>query len=410
MNDFHDDEFHWEDFPDNDMDVQLPADAARNQNRHPFQRPWTLPERVAVLVVLWLALGAALLSTLGHGTGFDAVRRYLRYGSRDNTDKLYTYPSSALSRFASMGDKLVVLTDTSLRLLGGNGEEIWSQPVRMTTPALSANGNRVAVWDVGGSELYVLGESGPILSLTSDNEGPFLSARLNKNGWLAVTAGRHGYKGAVRVYDMRMKPVFEFHSSRRFVIDACVLDDNSRVAAVTLGQQDSVFVSDILYYRLDETEPETECNLPDALTLEVRQRGLGLTAMCDSCVVGVAADGQISTRYDYGDAWLREYDLGGDGFAALYLSRYQSGSVGRLVTVDDSGEELGSVDVLEEIVDISAAGRYVAALYTDRLVVYNLALGVYASLSGTENIQNVLMRPDGSALLLGGSSAQLFLP
>ncbi|MBR4546104.1 MAG: hypothetical protein IKO14_09070 [Oscillibacter sp.] len=410
MNDFHDDEFHWEDFPDNDMDVQLPADAALHQTRHPFQRPWTLPERVAVLVVLWLALGAALLSTLGHGTGLDAVRRYLRYGSRDNTDKLYAYPSSALSRFASMGDKLVVLTDTSLRLLGGDGEEIWSQPVRMTTPALSANGNRVAVWDVGGSELYVLGESGPILSLTSDNDGPFLSARLNKNGWLAVTAGRHGYKGAVRVYDMRMKPVFEFHSSRRFVIDACVLDDNSRVAAVTLGQRDSVFVSDILYYRLDEKEPEAECNLPDALTLEVRQRGSGLTAMCDSCVVGVAADGEISTRYDYGDAWLREYDLGGDGFAALYLSRYQSGSVGRLVTVDDSGEELGSVDVLEEIVDISAAGRYVAALYTDRLVVYNLALGVYASLSGTENIQNVLMRPDGSALLLGGSSAQLFLP
>ena len=68
------------------------------------------------------------------------------------------------------------------------------------------------------------------------------------------------------------------------------------------------------------------------------------------------------------------------------------------------------MEVMEEVVDISAAGRYVAALYTDRLVVYNLALGVYASLSGTENIQNVLMRPDGSALLLGGSSAQLFLP
>ncbi len=424
MNDFHepdrepsqhdtDDEFHWEDFPDDDMDdVLLPADAARNQNRRPFQRPWTLPERIAMLVLLWLALGAALLSTLGHGTGLDAVRRYLRYGSRDNTDKFFTYPASTLSRFAAMGDKLVVLTDTSLRLLGANGEEIWAQPVRMTSPALSANGNRVAAWDVGGSELYVLGESGPILSLTSDDDGPFLSARLNKNGWLAVTSGRQGYKGAVRVFDMRMKPVFEFHSSRRFVVDACVLNDNSRLAAVTLGQQESVFVSDILYYRLDQKdrEAETECNLPDALTLEVKQRGSGLTAVCDSCLAAVGSDGAVDARYDFDDAWLREYDLGGDGFSALYLNRYQSGSVGRLVTVDDDGAELGSVDVMEEVVDISAAGRYVAALYTDRLVVYNLALGVYASLSGTENVQSVLMRPDGSALLLGGSSAQLFLP
>ena len=258
--------------------------------------------------------------------------------------------------------------------------------------------------------MYVLGESGPILSLTSDDDGPFLSARLNKNGWLAVTAGRQGYKGAVRVYDMRMKPVFEFHSSRRFVTDACVLNDNSRVAAVTLGQQESVFVSDILYYRLDQKEPEAECNLPDALTLEVCQRGSGLTAVCDSCVARLESDGTMGARYDYGDAWLREYDAGGDGFTTLYLSRYQSGSMGRLVTVDDDGAELGSLDVMEEVADISAAGRYVAALYTDRLVVYNLALGVYASLSGTENVQSVLMRPDGSALLLGASSAQLFLP
>lgn len=424
MNDFHepgrepsqpdpDDEFHWEDFPDDDMDdVLLPADAARNQNRRPFQRPWTLPERVAMLVLLWLALGAALLSTLGHGTGLDAVRRYLHYGSRDNTDKFFTYPASTLSRFAAMGDKLVVLTDSSLRLLGANGEEIWAQPVRMTSPALSTNGNRVAAWDVGGSELYVLGESGPILSLTSDDDGPFLSARLNKNGWLAVTSGRQGYKGAVRVFDMRMKPVFEFHSSRRFVTDACVLNDNSRLAAVTLGQQESVFVSDILYYRLDQKdkEAEIECNLPDALTMEVKQRGSGLTAVCDSCLAAVGPDGALAARYDFDDAWLREYDLGGDGFSTLYLNRYQSGSVGRLVTVGDDGAELGSVEVMEEVVDISAAGRYVAALYTDRLVVYNLALGVYASLSGTENVQSVLMRPDGSALLLGGSSAQLFLP
>ncbi|MBQ9493187.1 MAG: hypothetical protein IJR54_05565 [Oscillibacter sp.] len=420
MNDFHesdrdpsvpdtDEEFRWENFSDHTMDdVRLPADAA-NRNRRPFERPWTLPERVAVLVLLWLALGAALLSTLGHGTGLDAVRRYLRYGSRD-TDKLYSYPASTLSRFASLGDTLVVLTDASLRLLGANGEEVWSQPVRMSTPALSANGNRVVAWDVGGSELYVLGESGPLLSLTSEDDGPFLSARLNKNGWLAVTAGRQGYKGTVRVYDMRMKPVFEFHSSRRFVADACVLNDNRRVAAVTLGQQDSVFLSDILYYRLDQTEPEAECNLPDALAVELTQRGSGLNAVCDTCLACLAPDGTIDARYEFQDAWLREYDLAGNGFSALYLSRYQSGSVGRLVTVDDNGEELGSVDVMEEVVDISAAGRYVAALYTDRLVVYNLALGVYASLSGTENVQSVLMRPDGSALLLGGSSAQLFLP
>ena len=49
-------------------------------------------------------------------------------------------------------------------------------------------------------------------------------------------------------------------------------------------------------------------------------------------------------------------------------------------------------------------------LYLDRLVIYNQALETYASLKGTESARGVLMRTDGSALLLSSESAKLFLP
>ena len=74
------------------------------------------------------------------------------------------------------------------------------------------------------------------------------------------------------------------------------------------------------------------------------------------------------------------------------------------------GTQLGSLDVKEEILDISAAGRYLAVLYADRVVVYNPDLQVYASLTGIDQARGVLMRPDGSVLLLGAESAHLFLP
>lgn len=410
---------NWEDFPD-EIDFSRPLTDApqfgRPKRRRFFQRflqraaqrPWTLPERVAAFALAWFALGVALLALLGRGTGLDAVRRYLHYGATAN--RVYSYPSSGTSRFACVGDNLLILTESGLRLFGPDGAEVWAQSVRMSEPALSGNGSRVAAWDVGGSELYVMGENGPLMSLTADDGAPFLSARLNENGWLAVTSGRPGYKGAVSVYDANMKLAFEFHSSRRFVTDAYALNDNSRLAAVTLGQEDSVFVSDIVYYRLDRKEAEGDCELPDALAMELEQDGASFCAVCDSCFARLSFDGPAVARYDFGDAWLKEYDLGGDGFAALYLSRYQSGAAGRLVTVDANGNELGSLEMMEEIADISAAGRYVAALYTDRLVVYNQALEVYATLDGAENVQSVVMRPDGSALLLGGTSARLFLP
>ena len=107
---------------------------------------------------------------------------------------------------------------------------------------------------------------------------------------------------------------------------------------------------------------------------------------------------------------LREYDLGGDGFTALLLNRYRSGSVGRLVTVGEDGAELASLDVNEEVVGVSAAGRYLAVLYTDQLVIYTPELETYATLVGTGSAVDVLQRPDGSALLLSADSAKVFLP
>ena len=94
----------------------------------------------------------------------------------------------------------------------------------------------------------------------------------------------------------------------------------------------------------------------------------------------------------------------------LLLNRYQSGSVGRLVTVGTDGEELASLDVHEEVLSVSAAGRYVAVLYTDSLVVYNPDLQAYATLKGTGYAKEALVRTDGSALLVASESARLFLP
>ena len=94
--------------------------------------------------------------------------------------------------------------------------------------------------------------------------------------------------------------------------------------------------------------------------------------------------GENQWTYSYQGNYLREYDLGGDGFTALLLNRYRSGSVGRLVTVGEDGAELASLDVNEEVVGISAAGRHLAVLYTDQLVIYTPELETYATLVGTD--------------------------
>jgi len=214
----------------------------------------------------------------------------------------------------------------------------------------------------------------------------------------------------VDVYDDSMERVFVFRSSVRFVEDAYVTNDGGYLAAVTLGQENSVFVSNIVLYDLTKEDPVADYDISDGLVIAIGQQDGKLVTVSDNCLTFANTKGEVSAAYSYQGAYLREYDISGGGFTTLLLNRYQSGSVGRLVTVDTDGEELGSLDVNGEIQSISAAGRYLAVQYIDSLVVYNQALEVYASLKGTDDAKEALMRPDGSVLLLSSESASLFLP
>lgn len=390
-------------------DIWNDDDGAGKEEKHsgPVRRFFTF------FLALALVLGVVLAAAYRDGTGFDVLRRYLNYGgSASSGEERYRYDASSANRYALLGNQLVVLSDTSLHLLDKDGGETWSTQVKMTAPALSQGGGRAAAYDIGGRSLYVLDKTGEIFHMETEEDEPLISATLNGRGMLAVTTERRNAKGAVSVYNENMQQVCAFTSGERFVADARVSDDGDVLAAVRLGQENGVFVSNVVLYDLrepGEKKPFAEYSVPDGLVLSVGEQSEKLVTVTDTCVSYATHSGKVEASYGYGGAYLRNYSLG-DSFTALLLNRYQAGNVGRLVTVDADGGELGTLEIHEEVRGLSAAGRYLAVLYTDRLVVYNQDLQVYASLRGIDNVSSVLMRADGSALLMSTESASQFLP
>ena len=131
----------------------------------------------------------------------------------------------------------------------------------------------------------------------------------------------------------------------------------------------------------------------------------------DTCLTYASPAGEVRATYSYAGSYLREYDLHGDGFTALLLNRYQSGSVGRLVTVDTDGQEIASLDVNEEILQhLRCRTVSGGAVYGQRGDLQQRSWRSMLTLEGTDYARSVLMRQDGSALLLAAESAHLFLP
>ena len=362
-------------------------------------------------LILVVVLGVVLVAAYRDGTGFDVLRRYLNYGGVETVggEAVYRYDASSGNRFAVLEDQLVVLSETKLSILDRNGE-VWSAQVSMSAPALCGNGSRVVAYDVGGTELYVLDRKGALLRLSAEEDEPFIAASLNADGWLAVTTEQTSHKAWVTVYDEELEKVFEFKSSEHFVTEARVTEDNKRLAAVTLEEENGTFVSRVLLYDLQKAESLGSYDVTVGLVMLLSQQGESLVTVADTCLTFADPGGTVRGEYHYAGEFLRGFAPEGDGFTALLLNRYQSGSVGRLVTIAPDGSLLAQLDVNREVLGISAEGRYLAVLYTDQLGIYNQSLQTYASLTGTDFASGVLMRPDGSALLLSAEYAGLFLP
>lgn len=386
-------------------------------SREEFRAERAVPKRHGALrrILLLFAVLAAVLGVTAAAaywdlSNFDSLRRALNYGKADaRTENTYRYDNDRTNRFALLGDRLIVVSTTRMVILSDDGSEIFSQELHFKNPVLHVGGRTAAVYDAGGTELYILGEKGLVRDMSAETEGGILSARLNSSDMLALVTEKSGYKSAATVYTASGERVFRLNSAS-YLLDAYVERDGKCVALASAGEEDGAFVSSIQRYALDRETALSSCELSDTLLYELGSFGGTLVAVAEDRFAALSADGSLAGSYDYAYPYLRGSTLGGTDFGALVLSRYRSGSAGRVVTVGASGNCIASLDTQRDVLDVSAAGKYLAVLYGDELVIYTADLEEYAALEDIGTARGVRMRADGTAVLLGASEGWLFIP
>ena len=360
---------------------------------------------VAVMVLLLVAFASAR-----QGTGVDILRRYVAtVGLEQNEDGTwgsYVYDGGRLSRFAALGEgHLLHVSGTAISILDGRGNLIYKKEAYMENPAVYSNGSAAIAYDVGGTTLWWLDKNGEVAKIDCNG---ILSATLNREGWLAVTDQYSGYKGAVQVYTPHQEKAFTFCSSERFVTDACVLDGGKRLAAVTVGQRDGVFTSNVLVYRLDSTEPETALAIDDGFVTHVGMVDGNIAFAADTCLTYMNSKGELNGSYDYSALYLRGCEFSED-FTTLLLTRYRSGTLGAVMTLNEKGEVIGAEEMDEEILDISAAGHYVSVLFNDRVEIYTRKMELYGT-QELSRVTHIFQQEDGTVLAVGDTKAVLVMP
>lgn len=380
----------------------------------PKKKPRFLVRLLLFLLALVMVLAAVAAVVFRDSLNLDSFKRWFRYRSLVLSDSgqaaSFAYDGSLSDTFAVLDGDLLVCSQNTISLYSGSGTCYVSESVAMETPVVDTNGSLAVVYDAGGSSLYVLGQRELIWSATGLES--ILAAHLNSSGQLTVVTQSSGYRGVVTVYDAAYSPVVSVNLSSAFVMDAALSDDGKTLGIVTIGQDNGAFASTLELYTLSYTggnyTPDLTCPLGGAVILETRHTADLLWTVGDSGLSITDHSGSTVTA-DWTDKYLKRYTLAGDGFALALLGKYRAGSQAELWLIDSTGQRL-TKELNEQVLALAASGRYFAVLTGDRLDIYTQDMELYSTLDGTQGARNMLLMPDGSAILISSDSARFYVP
>lgn len=379
------------------------------------QKPKFIVRALLFLLAVAVVIGAVAVVVFRDRLSLDNIKRWIHYHSLVLNDRgqaaSFLYDGSLEDTFAVLDGDLLVCSTTSISLYSGSGTQYVDMTVSMENPVVSSNGSLAVVYDAGGSALYVLGQREVIWSATDLTS--ILSAHLNQNGQLTVVSQSSGYKGTVAVYSSTYEKLMSVNLSSAYVMDAALSDDGKTLSILHVGQEAGVFTSTLSLYTLNTGdsgafEPNLTCSLDSSVVLETRHTATHVWSMSDRNLSITDHKGDV-TKVEWNDMHLKRYSLQGDGFAVALLAKYRAGSQGQLWVISDNGK-YQSLELDQQVLSVSAAGRYIAVLTGSELNIYTKDLKLYASLDSTQGARQVLLMEDGSAILISADSASFYVP
>lgn len=372
------------------------------------------PKKKILLLAGIAAVVCAVLALIlfREALNLDGVRRWGKYLNIKNDASFgsYSFDAHNSNQYDNFDGGLAVASIGGLSTFRENGENLFVLQQQIDLPQLLVNENMAVAYDVGGSGLVALDKNrGEVLRLEESH--PILDADLSSRGKICVSSSAGGYKSVLSVYNEEQDLIYRWLSSSAYYPLCAAAPDSNRIAAVAVGQADGVFDSSICVFQTDREEIVHQFSLGSELFYD-----LFFTDDDELCAVGekalhfVATDGKEIGTYLYRDPYLKDFDRGGDGFLTLSTNMYRAGNRYSLTTVNENGREIANRFLGQEVLDLSACGRYIAVLTQGKLTVYTQSLAVYHETTDVAGATSVVMRNDGTVLLLGNGQGKLYIP
>ncbi len=369
-----------------------------------------LSGRFAVFItVLLLVCTVVLLNNQFSAGSLKRVAYWIFNGVRaDATEVSVNFDANNFNRFNLLSGNLCVVSPDEISVSKLSGNELFSSPVILRNPAISASSSRFIAYDLGGLNFYVANKNGILYSETTESK--IINANMNTSGDFAIVTDSEDSKSLVTLYNSSFKPVYKFHSSDKYVFDAAISPNSKSAAILTYGTNNGEFESSLSLCKTNSegfyATSALGSSMPLALSYHSDRK---ISVICDDRAILFSNDAAVISEVSYDGLSVKAFDEALGNHTAILLDNYENGGNTRVLFLNNDGSLIGSLDFEEDIYSISCAGDYTALQFSDKCAVYKKDMSLHCEFLTTADISRCIANSDGSVICISDNFATLYV-
>lgn len=299
---------------------------------------------------------------------------------------------------------MLLVNNEGIYAIDKSGREAWSAVMPATSPYVSVNGGYIMLADINGKAITTFQKERIVTQIETENE--ILSAKMNKNGYIAVATDELGYKGMVTLYNKNGNELFKWHSGAGYIGDIEISDDNKLMVAQLMADKEKIYSKIIIINPKSKDEPECISEI-DGVVMKLKCRDNGsLVVVSDNAFYGFKRSGKQSFKVDFEGRTLEKCNLENERNMVLAFDSGLNSTV--LESYSANGRKRGSFDGKSEIRAIDVNGECIVAAKHDGIFKINPRGEVKKEIKANNDVKDIKIFSNRNIIMsLGGNSAEL---
>ena len=386
----------------------------------PVRKERTKKQKISVL--RWILLGAALLLVVlflcfilfPRVFNIDRVTRYFRYLEKKNDSEYgaIRFDSNSSDSYALFNGSFAVGCEDGLYLYDDYGNQTALVQGSLPYPKLCVCDSLALCYSNESSVMVAMDRSGA-QKLSTTVSGTVLDAELSSDGCLCYAASGTGCKTQVTVMNARLEEIYRWKSFSCY-LNCCAVNRRAELLAVVgLKQEGGIFNSSlqILDTSSEDNALIAETSLGNQVIYELCFLDAGrICAIGETSTNFIASEGSIMHRFNYDGMTLLDFTWDSKGNVYLALNPHKNSKESLLVCFDSEGNELARREFPEKIQSLSVNGKYLAVLTQNTLTTCSETLEDFTRTVDGIAANRVLMRKDGTVLLVSNGQTTVWIP